>query len=184
MDFIHKLLSRESGNVVSVLEARDQIEIPDDSFDTKLDLWIPAATEEFERMTRRAMVPQTWVYESEDAVRAIELPRPPLIEIVSVYSKDQIEDEWEEVDEDDYVVQTNRSPARLTWLDEQPRFIQVTYRAGYEDIGDVPAEYKLSILQLIAFSSENRGDVEAKLPTALKARIAGQAAGTKLGYWT
>lgn len=184
MDFIHKLLSRESGTVVSLAEARDQIEIPDDSFDTKLNLWIPAATAEFERLTRRALLPQTWLLETEDVVRSIELPRPPLIEIDSVFSKQNLEDEWEEVDEADYTLQTNRSPARLTWVDSQPCFIKVTYQAGYEDPADIPADYKLTILQLIAFIAENRGDVDAKLPIALKSMIGGQSAGTKIGYWT
>lgn len=184
MDFIHKLLSRESGLAVSLAEAREQIEVSDDSFDAKLGLWIPAATDQFESLTRRALIPQTWLLESEDAVRAIELPRPPLIEVTEVNFKDRLEDEWQAADEDTYVLQDNRSPARITWLDDQPRFVQVEYTAGYVDQADIPSQYKLSILQLIAFISENRGDVEAKMPIALKSLIAGQSAGTKLGYWT
>lgn len=184
MDFIHKLLSLESGTAVSLNEARDQINIPDDSFDSRLALWIPAATEEFERLTRRALVPQQWLFESQDAVREIELPRPPLISVDEVNIKDRLEDDWETITDADYELQSNRSPASLTWLDEQPRFVQVTYTAGYEDLSLIPAEYKISILQLITHLSENRGDVEARLPMVLKARIAGQGAGTKLGYWS
>jgi uncharacterized phiE125 gp8 family phage protein len=183
MDFIHKLVTPAVDYPVSPAEARDQIEVGDDSFDSKLELWIPAATAQFERMTRRALMPQTWMIETEDLVREVELPRPPLIEVTSVMSKERVEDEWEEVDEADYVVQENRSPVRITWIDQQPRMVQVTYEAGYASSAEVPADYKLSILQLIAHYSENRGDVEARLPIALKAMIASQGSGTRLGFF-
>jgi uncharacterized phiE125 gp8 family phage protein len=184
MDFIHQLQSRESGLAVSLEEAREQIEAFEDESDAKLNLWIPAATEMFERLTRRALLPQTWLLESEDAVREIELPRPPLISITSVKSKERIEEDWEDVADEDYTLQSNRSPARLTWLDGQPRFVQVIYTAGHANVADIPGEYRMTILQLVAFFAENRGDVEAKMPIALRAMIAGQSAGTKLGYWS
>jgi uncharacterized phiE125 gp8 family phage protein len=184
MDFIHKLVTAATQYPITPAEAREQIEVGDDSFDAKFDIWIPAATRDFERMTRRAMLPQTWLVESEDAVREIELPRPPIIEVISVKSKDRLEDEWVDVDEADYVVQLNRSPSRITWLDTQPRFIQVTYTAGHATADDVPADYKDSILQLIALKAENRGDVDYRMPIALKAHIASQQAGTRLGFFT
>lgn len=183
MDFAHKLESREPGLAVSIDEAREQLEV-DESFDAKLNLWIPAAVGEYERMTRRALMPQIWSLESQDAVRAIELPRPPLISVDEVQSKDLLEDDWVDVAADDYTLEANRSPARLTWVDDQPRFVRVVYTCGYESPDDIPPEFKLSILQLITFIAENRGDVEAKLPIALKAMIDGQSTGTRVGYWT
>jgi len=184
MDFILKLTVAAIQDPVSAAEARDQIEAGDASFDSKLDLWIPAATRQFERMTRRAMMSQTWLLETEDLVREVELPRPPIIEVLTVKSKDQIEDAWVIVSSADYTVQLNRSPVRLIWADSQPRFLQVTYRCGYTDVANVPADYKLSILQLIAHYSENRGDVDAKLPIALKALIQSQSSGTRLGFFS
>jgi uncharacterized phiE125 gp8 family phage protein len=184
MDFIHKLLVAATQYPITPAEAREQIEVGDDSFDAKFDIWIPAATRDFERMTRRAMLPQTWLIESEDAVRELELPRPPIIELITVKSKHRLEDEWEDVDPANYTVQLNRSPVRITWLDSQPRIIQVTYSAGYPTADDVPADYKDSILQLIALKAENRGDVDYKMPIALKAHIASQHAGTRIGFFT
>lgn len=183
MDFAHQLLSREPGLVVSLEEAREQLEV-DEDFDAKLNLWIPAAVGEYERMTRRAMMPQTWSLESQDAVRAIELPRPPLISVDEVQSKDQLQDDWVDVDSEDYSIESTRSPARLTWIGDQPRFVRVVYTCGYQSPDDVPPEFKLSILQLLTFISENRGDVDARMPIALRAMIDGQSTGTRVGYWT
>ena len=151
--------------------------------DDLIERLIQSASVRFERMTGRALTPQTWLLEVDEAVRAIELPRPPLIEIVLVRSKSDLHDDWNDVDPSEYTIQENRTPARLTWRDEQPRFIQVKYRAGLERREDVPPDYRDCILQLVVFEYENPGDMEAKLPTALHGWITGCRTGTMTGYW-
>lgn len=164
-------------------EAREYLDIPGAYQDDKLCTLILDAQEEFQRLTHRAIVPQTFVYEECSPWNNIELPLPPVTAIVSVKSKDNLEDAWVAVDSADYIVDITRSPAEIVWIDSRPEFVQVTYECGYA-AGSAPANFKVTLLQLIAFVFENRGDIEARMPTALKSRLQGQSAGTVLGFWS
>lgn len=170
---------------VSLRQAKRQLELPLSSTerDEQILLLLDAAVSNFENMTRRAMLPQTWVFESTDPICAVELPRSPLKSITSVESRELLTDSWVAVAAEDYSIEDTRQPARLTWVNQIPRRVRVTYVAGFNTATEVPTNFKLTILQLVTHYFENRGDVAATLPVSLKGMIESQRAGTLAGYW-
>lgn len=185
MDFLLRRTIRATELPVTLAQAKNQVGLPVSvtEYDDHLQMLIGAATDQFERMTRLALLPQTWVYERQQPCKAIELPRSPLLSITTVESKENLEDSFVAVDSADYTLESDRSPARLTWADSMPKYIRVTYQAGYANPNAIPSETKLTILQIVTHYFENRGDTHADFPVALKGLIESQSAGTFAGYW-
>ncbi|MEL6106668.1 MAG: hypothetical protein AAFU85_11545 [Planctomycetota bacterium] len=191
----------------SVDEARDELELVGHAHDSKIIRKIHAATRIWERYTKRAAVPQTWVYvvESELAAQAghvvsgglvegraqtetalacrpvLELPRPPVISVDKVESREDIEDDYSETDAADFKIEADSAVddiGRVIWLPGKtvPSFRRITFSCGY-DGGELPPECQETILKMVVHSFHNRGDMETKWPTALKSELHGQIAG-------
>lgn len=184
MDFSHRQTVRPTTQPVTIDEARDYLEQPGNDADTKIFRAIDSAAAMFERHTRRALMLQTWTLETSCKTTAIELPRPPLVSIVSCQSRQETTDDWADVLASDYVLEADRSPARMTWTEPQPPYLKIVYQCGYADRSELPSDYITSVLQLVTFLFENRGDVEAKLPISLKAMLDEQRAGTVQHYFS
>jgi uncharacterized phiE125 gp8 family phage protein len=184
MDFQSRRTVAPTIDAVTLAEARDYLEISGTDSDVKINRVLASAIGMFERHTRRALALQTWVFEVSAPCGPIELPRPPLAEIVSCMSRENATDDWAAVDEDDYVLDADRSPAQLTWSNGPPNHVRVEYRCGHADRSDIPSDYITSVLQLVVFLFENRGDVESKLPISLRAMLDDQRSGTAANYFS
>lgn len=185
MDFSLTLLTYSDAWPVSVVDAREQLNIIGSDDDAMITRAIGAATRKFERHTRRALLEQSYRLEIENNNGPIEIPRPPLVSIDSIKSKQQLTDSWTTVAADDYTLQSSREPAQITWdSGTTPPYVQIDFTCGYATSDDVPEDYRMSILQLVAFMYENRGDVEAKIPLALRGMLDSQRVGCVTGYWS
>lgn len=183
MDFTSRRIVAPTIDAVTVNEARDYLEQPGTDADAKITRAIRSAVNLFERHTRRALMLQTWLFETSADDIPLELPRPPFVDIVTCQSRDEPVDAWVEVDAADYVLESERSPARLTWIAHQPPHVRITYRCGAADRCDIPSDYVTSVLQLVTFLFENRGDAEAKLPISIVAMLDEQRSGTLFNYF-
>lgn len=108
---------------------------------------IRAAREMCEQYTHRALMPQTWsVTLNQFPTGLIELPKPPLIEVLSVEYRDGA-DALQTVDAAGYYVSPSSAGpyGAVTTLTSWPSTftrsdaVTVTFRAGYEDGSVSPA---------------------------------------------
>ncbi len=185
-------------------------------FDGKLASMISAAREECEAATNRAFVTQTlkftlpnfprlwcgyypgWGYIMDHATwpsvqdpkrrRIIELPRPPLISVVSIDYYD-LDNTLQTVDPADYIVVGGNQPAQIqpinnAWPDTYLRedAVQITFQCGYEgsgsptvptDVSNVPA----GIVQAIKMTVEKNfnpmsEDQQKQLASAITCSLA------------
>ena len=145
---------------VTLDEARSQCRLvatdvshPDDTY---LQTLIQAAREKVEHDTKRCIVASDFVgylddFPSDDIIVIQQSP-------VSAVSKvEYLSDEnWTEVSDDDYTVDTVSRPARIvhddSWPDpdDTPNAVKVTFSAGYADQASVPQMLKHMILLLVA----------------------------------
>lgn len=131
--------------------------------DDLINQYIRAATNWAERFTGRAFIEQTidaffdrWPTTEENW---IEIPKPPLIELIGVFYTDGSEAEFT-----DYALDLSSEPARIylpssgSWptTDIQPNAIRLRFRAGYLDEGSSPPEdsvpdiIKVAIMMYVA----------------------------------
>src|SRR5262245_60381712 len=80
-----RLISRAATWPITKAEVKSQTRVDDDDEDDVIDgVLIPAATTYVEDYLQRALIDQTWELALDRFCGEIEIPRPPLIEIVSV----------------------------------------------------------------------------------------------------
>lgn len=210
MSIQHYPITQPTALPVSLAEAKDELELIGHAHDSKVTRQIGAARAIWERHTKRAAVPQQWAFvvESDAAAedyenlvggpaggraqtqsliacrRVLELPRVPFVSVDAVYSKEKVTDEYAAVDAADYSVEDTEQRGRVTWNEgvSIPPFRKIEYTAGYS-AGALPADYQETILKLVVFLFENRGDVESKIPTAIMGEMMSQKTGTIAGYW-
>ncbi|MCK9600685.1 MAG: hypothetical protein M0R06_16710 [Sphaerochaeta sp.] len=140
--------------------------------DDLLEDWITAAREWAEDYHGYAYITQTWqlFLEQWPLDNYIDLPMPPLQSVTHLKYTDKDGDttEW---DSDNYIVNTDREPGRLTlaygkaWptgvvlSPDLP--IEIEYIAGYGDTAaGVPKRVKSAIKLLVGMLYRNRGDVD------------------------
>lgn len=186
---------------VTITEARKVGELPSDdtAHDAHLYRLIAAATRTVERMTRRALITQTWelrldAFPGHDFRRqnAILLPRPPLQSVSSIVYIDEA-GATQTLDPSLYQVTTNNAPGFIepayaqVWPTTRPETVEpvrITYIAGFgDDATSVPEEYRHAVLELVAFWFFNRGDVQAEIPKHIEWSLASLKCGATLGYY-
>lgn len=176
-----------AGLPVSLAMVKDQLRLNEDDTaeDALLMGLIRAATETAEAFTGRALITRSLRLSLDAAPdtafepgfrigvrprgqdRAIELPQPPLIAVLSVVSHNDA-DTATTFAASNYLVDTAREPGRVVlrngavWpanADRAANAIEITYTAGYGTrIGDVPEPIRQAILTLIAQLYEHRGE--------------------------
>lgn len=151
---------------LSLAEAKAQLRIDFDVDDAQIEACIDAAVEHIDGdmgWLNRALCPQTWELRLDrfpggwlagrpDAGAHIEIPLPPLIEVVSVTYEDENGD-TQTVDPDTYRVfdhgrrKSTIAPVRTaTWPTPEPLHdgVRIRFKAGFAsdddpDVADVPA---------------------------------------------
>lgn len=153
----------------------------EDAYLTRL---IKGARAEFEKLNGRALFTSTYrlVLDAWPGDDRIVLPRPPLQSVTSVVYTDE-EGNTATLSSDDYYVVTDATPGYLAlnagaswpWTTLRPRAgVAVTFVAGFDDVADIPEEYRQAILLLLAHWYENReavissGAVPKSLPFAFE----------------
>ncbi len=147
------LITTPANPVISLADAKLHLREVDDDQDTLIALLVEASTKYAERYTGRAFIDQTWDYYLDEFPAdddGIEIPLPPLIEVVGVFYTDTAGAE-QEFAAADYIVigahgRDNRRarislPATGTW--PTPRVaesaVRIRFRAGYLDTANSPA---------------------------------------------
>lgn len=171
---------------VTVSEAKEheRISINDAAEDLLIQQQLFAATRFAEEFTRRAFVTQTWELRTTKIAQIIEIPRPPLLEIItnSVDATSMVFTDLNDVDtaiqDDTWFVDNVDEPGRLIFKSNSALpygfpwwgwgwgcipygYVTIKFRAGYgvdEDasIAALPWEIKEAILQIFGFLYQNR----------------------------
>lgn len=141
-----KRVSAPTDTPVSLAEAKAHLRVDHDDEDILISALIDAATEHVDGprgVLGRAMIDQTWDYYLDEFPDAeIELPLPPLIEVLGVYYQTSTgEEEFTAYEVDDA-----SEPARLSlnsgsWptASTVKNAVRIRFRAGYLDTGVSPA---------------------------------------------
>lgn len=163
IDTADSLLVPPAIEPLDIDEVKKQRRFSSNSLDTLFDLWIPAARQHFEAETGRQCIDATWGYwlDEPPCDRQIEIPHPPLLEIVSVTYDDGNGDE-QTFDASNYRVinpQGDLAPrgrialvSGASWPSVacQPKAFRIQYRAGYgSQPGDVPELTRYALMMLV-----------------------------------
>lgn len=157
-------------------EIKKSLRFTSTSEDTLLDVFISAARQHFEDITGRQLMEAVWERRITGAFAGvIELPHPPLLEIVSVRSG-EVGDE-DTFDAANYVVTAPTGPhAARGWLKlvdgaswPTATETRIRYRAGYgSHPGDVPELIRVALGFLVGHFHKYRAEVqETKFAGAL-----------------
>lgn len=169
---------------VTLAEAKAQLRVTHDLEDALITSLIVAGREYAEAETRLSLVPSVWEVSLDDGFPcawrdgyAIELPHPPLLEVVEVGYRDA-DDAWVVIDPDDYTVDLDSEPGVILPVTSWPAAksargnVRVRFRAGYgdEDVPRaIPEGIKAGILVYVAHRFTNRegGNVPEAVRLAL-----------------
>lgn len=196
-----KLITAATDTIISLAEAKAHLRVSDTDNDTLIESLIEAVVSYVEGprgYLARALADQTWDYYLDDFPRwfgvhyrhhhhghhrEIEIPLPPLIEVIGVFYRDTAGDE-QELDATTYIVDTGSEPARINlasgkaWPSICPGLnaVRVRFRAGYLDTSSPPAfalpgAIKSALLMFLSTLYENRsetiiGSTAVRLPFA------------------
>jgi uncharacterized phiE125 gp8 family phage protein len=145
---------------VTLAQAQAHLRVDSSDDATLISGLILAATEYCETVQGRAYLTRTYEFTTPWTL-GVDLPMPPFVEMTSVIAR--AEDGTEtELAESDYIVDDDRTVARLSILSGQGdgEKLVITYTAGYGDAADVPAVIKQAILLLVGQWYEHREAAE------------------------
>jgi uncharacterized phiE125 gp8 family phage protein len=162
----HRLVTGPTVEPLTAAELKDQSRISHGEEDVLLERLIAAARSHVEKITRRALITQTWqlTLDRFPCHAVIYVPRPPLIAVSSITYLD--EDGTEQtVDSDDYRVDDQSQPGRIepaygeSWPTTRDTInaVEVTHTAGYgATAADVPEDLRHAIALLAGHYYEHR----------------------------
>lgn len=179
---VAKLVTPPASLAVPLEDLKAHLRVVGNDEDTLLASYLEAATEFLQDEMNRAFVAQTWRYSlpvwPEESF--IILPRAPLLSVTTLDYTDK-DDSTTTMDTSLYTVNTEGDPGRieLAYNEQWPTVtlrptnpIQITYVAGYADVGDVPFKHSQLIKLVCAHWYENRepviisGAVPKEIPMA------------------
>lgn len=186
-----KLVTAAATRPITLAQAKAHLRVDTDDDNTMIEAFIEAATEAAELFQGRALIDQTWdlyldawpdsTWEGLRRVYAIELPKPPTIEVVGVFYLDSAGVE-QTLSDALYTADVNNEPGRVvlksgTWptLPKLANAVRVRFRAGCLDqtvspaVENVPKTTKAAILITIGDLYTHResvvvGQTVARLP--------------------
>jgi len=150
-----KLVTAPANEPITLDEAKAHLNVEHDEHDTLIAIYVAAATSYIDGprgFLGRALIDQTWDFYLDEFPSdctgdlSIELPLPPLIEVVGLFYSDDDGNETQLTADTDFIVDSVSEPARLvpvsSWPTEgdRPNAVRVRFRAGYIDASVSPAE--------------------------------------------
>ncbi len=174
-----KLISGPGSLAIDLAYVKTNLKVEHDEDDVALTSFINAAIDYADGAggyLGRALVDQTWdLYLDAFPVNQIEMPLPPLIEVLGVFYLDGAGAE-QEMDASGYVVDSFSDPGRIvltangSWptLSATTNAVRVRFRAGYVDattspaVDDVPEDIRLALFDRV-FADYHGGDIAAIL---------------------
>lgn len=179
-----RLITEPTELAVSVSEAKEheRISINDAAEDLLIEQQLKAAIRLAEEFTRRAFVTQTWEYRTSKIAPIMEIPRPPLLEIIknstdatSMVFTD-LNDVNTAIEDSTWFTDTVDEPGRLIfkanstlpygfpwwgWGCYPAGYLTLKFNAGYDavtatSVEKIPWEIKEGILQIFGFLYQNR----------------------------
>jgi uncharacterized phiE125 gp8 family phage protein len=168
---------------VTLAEAKAHLRVDVDDDDALIARLISAARRAAESYTGRVFLAQSWRLSldawPENANRALEVPKPPLIAVTLVQSFDR-NDAATTLDEESYLVDSTGVTARIVLREttvlpsplREANGIAVAFDAGYGSASDVPDAIKTAILSFVAHLYQSRGDGEVPPPFDALAQLA------------
>ena len=168
-----------SGLAVSLAEVKTFARIDTDAENNLLTTMIGAVTEITEKFLGRALLEQTMIlsFDQWPDNGIIELPRPPLVELIEVRSLDQ-DGATTEYASTNYMIRADVVPPEIILrdscnsTDNVDRYTggwEIEYKAGYGEASDVPNGIKAGIMAWVASYYDSR--VLEDLPPAGAIRI-------------
>lgn len=149
---------------VTLDEAKSHLRVTsDDSEDDLIETYIRAATNHVERTLGISLMERTYALTLDAFTDAIELPRGPVAEVVSVEYVDE-DGVTQTVSTDDYTtdiggvrnwIVRNSAASWASTLDAV-NVVTVTYVAGYDELPEEYSDLKQAILLLIGHYHANR----------------------------
>jgi len=169
-----ELIGAPQGLVVSVADAKTYMRVDHSDDDELIEAFIEAATAQIEGRygtLGRAIRRQTWDYVLEafpdtDCDQSIELPLPPLIDVITVSYTDAAGD-IQTFETGEFEVDTNSVPGRVrpvnggywpTANEDAYGAVRIRFLAGYPD-DEVPVTLALAIKIMVADMYENRESI-------------------------
>lgn len=162
-----KLITAPAVEPVSLVEAKAHLRVDGDDDNVLLTMLITTARQEAEKVTRRALITQTWeVVLDCFPSGGIDLPFPTLQSVTSIKYFDGSNVE-QTLSTSAYQVDADSEPGRValasgySWPDTYDRLnaVRIRYVAGYGLAAAVPAAIKQWILIRVATLYENREGV-------------------------
>lgn len=183
-----QLITAPEEEPVSLAEAKAHLRLEHEDEDSVINLLIRASRRRAEEFLGRALVEQTWELVLDAFPDAeIKLPRPPLLEVVSIKYDDEDGDE-QTLPTEDYAIDTVSKPGWVVPADTWPttldaiNAVRIRYTAGYGPTADspvelasgVPEDIKAGILLFLAHLYANReavvvGQAAVALPMGVEA---------------
>jgi uncharacterized phiE125 gp8 family phage protein len=184
-----RLITPPTVEPVSLETVKQHLRIDTTAEDGLLDLYIAAARERAEGLSRRALIQQTLeaVYDEwphNNYVLAV--PRPPLLSVTSIkyYDDENVEHTWT-----DYIVDTRSEPGKIIFNSLpgdsllESGGVVVRFVAGYGDApAEVPGTIRQAILMTVGHWYENRettisGTIIAEVPDGPKEALMNERPG-------
>lgn len=166
---------------LDLAEVKKHLRFSSTAEDTLLDIWVSAARQYFEEQTGRQIMEATWdLWLDATPTGRIELPKPPLLEVVSVgyLASDGV---LTTLDSSTYTVMAPGGPQAApgwvqlvygaTWpiTQDVPGAVRVRFRAGYGSTpGDVPELVRAVLYLLVGHFHKYRSEtVETRFESAI-----------------
>lgn len=141
-----KLITPAAAYPVTMTEAKAHLNVDFTDHDALIELFLQAATDDAQEFTGRAFVRQTWeLVIDEFPASEIRIPKPPLIEVVSLKYDDADGNEQTLADTEYYVDDISQHgwvvPVSTGWpaTVDAINAVRIQYIAGYADSGASPA---------------------------------------------
>lgn len=180
------LITPPATEPVSIIEAKEFLRVTDTDQDNVITALIAASRMNAEEWLARSLIDQTWdlyldSFPDATTDQAIQIPRPPLIEVISVKYDDAAGVE-QTIDPSAYYVDLASQPGWVVPISSTSwpatldaiNSVRIRFRAGYLDnssppVANVPKDIRSAILLNLGTMFEHReqvvvGTVSAQLP--------------------
>jgi uncharacterized phiE125 gp8 family phage protein len=160
-----KLITAPSVEPITLEETKGYMRLDSSDDDPLVEMLIISARQKAEVRTRRAFITQTWDYILDSAGSTIEIPKPPLSAVGGIFVTG--DDGLENTVGSLYVADVNSEPGRVqlvlgeTWpVHRRYNGFRIRFTAGYGNNSQIPPQIKIALMNMVAYTYENRGSQE------------------------